>query len=149
VTFFAADDNKFIETKITPADKADASMAILVVTTDEKTQLAIASFLDAVYSAARLEAIEKARTPETVPKPETAPKPETTEATETADGWRSADEPETTSEGLDDPETSQEKSPETQDDHAESVELEVEVLKSTEIQQDVAAEKPADAFGDN
>jgi hypothetical protein len=61
VDFFAADNNKEIETRITKPEKSDGVFVQLVVTTDEKTQRAIASFLDAVYSAKRIESLKQAK----------------------------------------------------------------------------------------
>ena len=63
VDFFAADNNKEIETRITKPEKSDGVFVQLVVTTDEKTQRAIASFLDAVYSAKRIESLKQANKP--------------------------------------------------------------------------------------
>ena len=60
VDFFAADDNKEIETKITKPEDSSDVLVKLVVTTDETTQRAIASFLDAVYPAKRIASIKQA-----------------------------------------------------------------------------------------
>lgn len=60
VDFFAADENENIETKITTPVDTSEMLVKLVVTTDEKTQRAIASFLDAVYPAQRIKAIKQA-----------------------------------------------------------------------------------------
>ena len=58
VKFFAADENESIETKIQPDEQSE--LVSLQVTTDEKTQRAIAAFLAAVYPTTRLDEIQNA-----------------------------------------------------------------------------------------
>ena len=58
VKFFAADNNEDIETRV--VSEEGSGLVTLIVTTDEKTQRAIAAFLDAVYPASRIKELKTA-----------------------------------------------------------------------------------------